>query len=158
MHYVVEYSYPSSSLCSFMSVRAIYVLVFVWCLIGCLIHLRNSFLCPISRLWYMIECLQKNINEEFEQNTRRCLHTDLGFWNTISYIKQCARAIAQAVSRWLPTTAVRGSKPDLGMGDLWWDKVVLGQVFSEYFGFPCNHRSLHQLLHNHPHVSSGEVQ
>jgi hypothetical protein len=31
-----------------------------------------------------------------------------------------------------------------------------GQVFSEFFGFPCNHRSLHQLLHNHPHVSSGE--
>jgi hypothetical protein len=31
-----------------------------------------------------------------------------------------------------------------------------GQVFSEFFGFPCNRRSLHQLLHNHPHVSSGE--
>jgi hypothetical protein len=29
------------------------------------------------------------------------------------------RAIAQAVSRWLPTAAVRGSKPDLGMWDLW---------------------------------------
>jgi hypothetical protein len=39
---------------------------------------------------------------------------------------------------------------------LWWDKVALGQVFSELFGFPCNRRSLHQLLHNHPHVSSGE--
>jgi hypothetical protein len=34
--------------------------------------------------------------------------------------------------------------------------VALGQVFSEYFGFPYNRRSLHQLLHNHPHVSSGE--
>jgi hypothetical protein len=31
-----------------------------------------------------------------------------------------------------------------------------GQVFSEFFGFPCNRRSLHQLLHSHPHVSSGE--
>jgi hypothetical protein len=31
-----------------------------------------------------------------------------------------------------------------------------GQVFSEYFGFPRNCRSLHQLLHNHPHLSSGE--
>jgi hypothetical protein len=40
--------------------------------------------------------------------------------------------------------------------DLWWDKVALGQVFSEFFGFPCNRRSLRQLLHNHPHVSSGE--
>jgi hypothetical protein len=34
--------------------------------------------------------------------------------------------------------------------------VALGQVFSEFFGFPCNRRSLHQLFHNHPHVSSGE--
>jgi hypothetical protein len=42
------------------------------------------------------------------------------------------------------------------MWDLWWDKVAQGQVFSEYFGFPCSRRSLHQLLHNHPHVSSGE--
>jgi hypothetical protein len=66
------------------------------------------------------------------------------------------RAIAQAVSRWLPTAAVRGSKPDLVMWDLWWDKVALGQVFFEFFGFPYNRRSLHQLLHNHPHVSSGE--
>jgi hypothetical protein len=23
------------------------------------------------------------------------------------------------------------------MWDLWWDKVALGQVFSEYFGFPA---------------------
>jgi hypothetical protein len=37
------------------------------------------------------------------------------------------RAIAQAGRRWLPTAAVRGSKPDLGMWDLWWDKVALGR-------------------------------
>jgi hypothetical protein len=36
-------------------------------------------------------------------------------------------AIAQAVSCWLPTVAVWGSKPDLGMWDLWWDKVALGR-------------------------------
>jgi hypothetical protein len=70
--------------------------------------------------------------------------------------RNLGRAIAQAVSRWLPTAAVRRSKPDLVMWDLWWDKVALGQVFSEFFGFPCNRRSLYQLLHNHPHVSSGE--
>jgi hypothetical protein len=34
------------------------------------------------------------------------------------------------------------------------DKVALGQVFSEYFGFLCQ-SSFHQLLHNHPHLSSG---
>jgi hypothetical protein len=34
------------------------------------------------------------------------------------------------------------------------DKVALGQVFSEYVGFPCE-SSFHQLLHNHPQISSG---
>jgi hypothetical protein len=34
------------------------------------------------------------------------------------------------------------------------DKVVLGQGFSEYFGFPCQF-SFHQLLHTHQHPSSG---
>jgi hypothetical protein len=33
------------------------------------------------------------------------------------------------------------------------DKVALGQVFSEHFGFPCQ-SSFHRLLHNH-HLSSG---
>jgi hypothetical protein len=37
------------------------------------------------------------------------------------------------------------------------DKVALGQVFSEYFGFPCQ-SSFHQLFHNHPNLSSGAVQ
>jgi hypothetical protein len=30
------------------------------------------------------------------------------------------------------------------------DNVVLGQVFSEYFGFPCQ-SSFHQILHPHNH-------
>jgi hypothetical protein len=34
------------------------------------------------------------------------------------------------------------------------DKVALGQVFSEYFGFLCQ-SSFHQLLHTHHHLSSG---
>jgi hypothetical protein len=34
------------------------------------------------------------------------------------------------------------------------DKVALGQVFSKYFSFPCQ-SSFHQLLHNHPYLSSG---
>ncbi|PNF19566.1 hypothetical protein B7P43_G17802 [Cryptotermes secundus] len=32
--------------------------------------------------------------------------------------------------------------------------VALVQVFPEYFGFPCQ-SSFHQLLHNHPRLSSG---
>jgi hypothetical protein len=34
------------------------------------------------------------------------------------------------------------------------DKVVLGQVFSEYFGFPYQF-SFHRMLHIHHHISSG---
>jgi hypothetical protein len=34
------------------------------------------------------------------------------------------------------------------------DKVALGQVFPEYFGFPCQF-SFHRLLHIHHHQSSG---
>jgi hypothetical protein len=29
------------------------------------------------------------------------------------------------------------------------DKVASGQVFSEYFGFPCQNHSFHQLHHHH---------
>jgi hypothetical protein len=35
------------------------------------------------------------------------------------------------------------------------DEVALGQVFSEYFGFPCQ-SSFHQILHRHNHP--GEEQ
>jgi hypothetical protein len=31
------------------------------------------------------------------------------------------------------------------------DKVALGQVFSEYFSFPCQ-STLHQFLHHHNHL------
>jgi hypothetical protein len=34
------------------------------------------------------------------------------------------------------------------------DRVALRQVFSEYFGFPCQF-SLHPLLHTHHHLLSG---
>jgi hypothetical protein len=42
-----------------------------------------------------------------------------------------------------------GSIPGQIMWDLWWTKW---QLFSEYFGFPCQ-STFHQLLHNH-HLSS----
>jgi hypothetical protein len=47
------------------------------------------------------------------------------------------RAVAQAVSRWLPTAAARFVV----------DKAALGQVFSKYFGFPC--QLFHKFLHHH---------
>jgi hypothetical protein len=48
------------------------------------------------------------------------------------------RVIAQAVSRWLPTAAALGLSPWSGHVEFVVDKVALGQVFSEYFGFPAN--------------------
>jgi hypothetical protein len=56
------------------------------------------------------------------------------------------RAIAEVVSRWLPTVVARVWQVGFVV-----DKVALGQVFFEYFGFPCQNRSFHQLLHPHNH-------
>jgi hypothetical protein len=46
------------------------------------------------------------------------------------------RAIAEAVSRWLPTAAARARARVWQVGFVV-DKKVPWQVFSEYFGFPC---------------------
>jgi hypothetical protein len=62
------------------------------------------------------------------------------------------RAIAQAVSRRLPTAAAQ-FEPSSNYVRFVVDKVALGQVFSQYFGFPCQF-SFHRLLHIHPHLSS----
>jgi hypothetical protein len=37
------------------------------------------------------------------------------------------------------------------------DKVELGQVFSEYFGFPCQ-SSFHKILHPHNHPGAGTIR
>jgi hypothetical protein len=66
--------------------------------------------------------------------------------------EKIGRAIAQAVKRRLPTAAT-GFEPRSGHVGFVVDKVALGQVFSEYFGFPCQF-SFHRLLHTH-HLSSG---
>jgi hypothetical protein len=58
------------------------------------------------------------------------------------------RAIAQAVSCWLSTAAARVRARSGHVGFVV-DEVALRQVFSEYFGFPC--QALHQILHHHNH-------
>jgi hypothetical protein len=60
-------------------------------------------------------------------------------------------AVAEAVSRWLPTAAARVRARVWQVGFVV-DKVASWQVFSEYFGFPCQNRLFHQLLQplNHP--------
>jgi hypothetical protein len=59
------------------------------------------------------------------------------------------RAIAQAVSRRLPVFDPRSGHVGFVV-----DKVALGQVFSEYFGFPCQF-TFHLLFHTDFHLSSG---
>jgi hypothetical protein len=62
------------------------------------------------------------------------------------------RAIAQAVSRRLPTATaqVRARVRSCGICG---GQMELGQVFSEYYGFPCQF-SFHRLLYIHHHLSS----
>jgi hypothetical protein len=56
-------------------------------------------------------------------------------------------AVAQAVSRWLPTAAARVRvRAACGVCG---GQNGTGQVFSEYFGFPC--QSFHHFLHHHNH-------
>jgi hypothetical protein len=67
------------------------------------------------------------------------------------------RAVAQAVSRRLPTAAVRVQIRIWSCGILWWTKVALGQVLSVNFGFPCQ-STFHLLLHNHLHYHARLTQ
>jgi hypothetical protein len=53
--------------------------------------------------------------------------------------------------------AVPGFEPRSGHVGFVVDKVALRQIFSEYFGFPCQF-SVHRLLHTHHHLSSGAVK
>jgi hypothetical protein len=80
----------------------------------------------------------------------KCLHEDM-----TAPILLCARiplhspdvgsrAVARAVSRWLP-----GFEPRSGHMEFVVVKVVVGHVFSGYFCFPCH--SLHRLIHTHHH-------
>jgi hypothetical protein len=60
------------------------------------------------------------------------------------------RTTAEAVSRWLPIAAARIRTRVWQVGFVV-DKVTSGQVSSEYFSFPCQNHSFHQLLHHHHH-------
>jgi hypothetical protein len=47
-----------------------------------------------------------------------------------------------------------GPEPGSGHVGFVVDKVALEQIFSEYFGFPCQF-AFHRLLYNHHQLSSG---
>jgi hypothetical protein len=73
----------------------------------------------------------------------------------VIFREKTGRVIEQEVSSWLPTAAapVRARSGQMGFEV---DKVALGQVFSEYFGFPCQ-SSFHQILHHNNHPGAGTV-
>jgi hypothetical protein len=73
-------------------------------------------------------------------------------------VTNLGRAIAQAVIRWLPGFPPRRPGFDPGSGQVVFvvDKVALGQVFSEYFGFSCQ-SSFHQILRHHNHPGQATV-
>jgi hypothetical protein len=52
------------------------------------------------------------------------------------YMFRIGRAIAEAVSRWLPTAAARFRARAWQVGFVV-DKMASWQVLSEYFGLPC---------------------
>jgi hypothetical protein len=64
----------------------------------------------------------------------------------INFKEAGSRAVAQAVSHRLPIVAPRFELRSGNVGFVL-DKVTLGQVFSEYFGFPCQ-SSFHEILHH----------
>jgi hypothetical protein len=63
------------------------------------------------------------------------------------------RAIAQTVNRWFPTAESR-FEPGSGQVRFVVDKVVLGQIFSEHFRFPCNLYSTNFSILTQPHGTS----
>jgi hypothetical protein len=97
--------------------------------------------------------LLSTIHPEFHMNyfgIKLSLHFESLSFGTILLLMGL---MAQAVSRWLPTAAVRVRSGSAQVGFVV-GKVAVGQDFSEYFGFTSQF-SFHQLLHNHLHLSSG---
>jgi hypothetical protein len=76
-------------------------------------------------------------------------------WLNIASSWVVGRALAQSVSRWLPTAAVPVQAQVKALGFVV-DRVALGQVFSEYFGFPCQFL-FHQILHTHLSFGVGTI-
>jgi hypothetical protein len=73
-------------------------------------------------------------------------------WDHPQLPRHLCRAIPQAVSHRLPTAAAL-VLPQVRSRGICGGQVAVGQVFSEYFGFPRQF-SFHRLLHIH-HLSSG---
>jgi hypothetical protein len=74
----------------------------------------------------------------FPQSNTQLIHPNLvtllrKAWGMVRHV---GRAIAQVVSRRLPTAAARVQTQVWSCGILWWTKVALGQVFCRELRFP----------------------
>jgi hypothetical protein len=79
------------------------------------------------------------------QSCLRSLHDQLSV--------STGRSIAQAVSRWLPTAAAR-VRSRIWSSGICGGQSGAGVSFLRILRFPFQ-SSIHQLLHNHPHLSFG---
>jgi hypothetical protein len=116
----------------------------------------------VSPSWYFHVCLICSSEKQKKKKTVWGPHTPKEpYWgpdyvSTMWLTKVKGRAIAQAVSRRLPTAMARVQTRVWSCGILGWTKVALGQVFSENFVFPGQstfHLFLHNHLHFHPRVA-----
>jgi hypothetical protein len=74
--------------------------------------------------------------------SQSCKHKENNEGNKLQHFAflsdSSGRAIAQAVSRWLPTVVARGSSPGLVMWDLWWTKWRCGRFSPSSSVSPAN--------------------
>jgi hypothetical protein len=119
-------------------------------------HSLPSFMLNLEMLYdKRVNCYQSCSISTKIQDRLICemLTTIMSLWSVLLavYIIYLGHAIAEVVSRCLPTTVARVRAEVWQVGFVV-DKVASGQVFSKYFGFPCQNHSFHQLIrhHNHP--------
>jgi hypothetical protein len=85
--------------------------------------------------WFVVICREAVKFSGFSY-FRFCSTTKIIYLGWVREVRTMkGRAIAQEVSRRLPTAAARVQTRVWSCGILWWTKVALGQVFSENFGF-----------------------
>jgi hypothetical protein len=109
-------------------------------------------------LWGNRKCLPTQCSRATETQKDRlpALHTDIAGLVSLEFSSYMACGAAPYLKRLVAGFPPwrSGFHPGSGQVGFMVDKVALGQVFSEYFNFPCQ-SSFHHLLHNHPHLSSG---
>jgi hypothetical protein len=121
-----------------------YVRINIWWVqtLGYLVTDRQNFSYPMSKLNHQQLALRR-LHSIF------CSQGETSFVNTESNTSQWwGRAIAEAVSRRLPTAAARAQSQVSSCEICGGQCSASGQVFSQYISFPYQ-LSFHQLLHIH---------